>query len=149
MYTTTSSIQWLRWSFHLLVRCIRHSRNDLGRWRVIRIIGPADFRQIERSCVWPESPRVGVIRLSIIYLSGTDLLLMYSRRTGHRSFSQLVKVEPKHCVVKMGITCQNLTSHRISQNRDTGFWLDEWNNWMPRGTRGPVFSFSRDLRNPG
>ena len=43
-------------SFHPLVRCIRHSRNDLGRWRVIRIIGPANFRQIERSCVWLESP---------------------------------------------------------------------------------------------
>ena len=38
-----------------------------------------------------------------------------------RSFSQLLEVEPKHCVVKRGITCQDLTNHRISQNRDTGF----------------------------
>ena len=44
-----------------------------------------------------------------------------SLRTVRRSFSQLVKVEPKRCVVKMGITCQNLTNHRISRNRDTGF----------------------------
>ena len=34
-----------------------------------------------------------------------------------------LKVAPKHCVVKMGITCQNLTNHKISQNRDTGFSL--------------------------
>ena len=56
MYSTDSSIQWLRFVIPLLVRCIRHSRNDLRRWRVIRIIGPADFSQIERSCVWPGSP---------------------------------------------------------------------------------------------
>ena len=39
---------------------------------------------------------------------------------GH-SFSQLFEVEPKHCVVEMGIACQDLTIHKISQNRDTGF----------------------------
>ena len=38
-----------------------------------------------------------------------------------RNFSQLFEAEPKHCAVKMGITCQDLTNHRISQNRDTGF----------------------------
>ena len=32
-----------------------------------------------------------------------------------------LKVEPKHCVVKMRIICQNLTNHRISQNQDNGF----------------------------
>ena len=42
--------------FLLLVCCIRHSRNDLRRWRVIRIVGPAKFKQIERAGVWPESP---------------------------------------------------------------------------------------------
>ena len=39
---------------------------------------------------------------------------------GH-NFSQLFEVEPKHCVVKMGITYEDLTNHRIAQNRDTGF----------------------------
>ena len=38
-----------------------------------------------------------------------------------RSFSQLFEVERKHCVVKMGITCQDLTNHRIFKNRDIGF----------------------------
>ena len=38
-----------------------------------------------------------------------------------RSFCQLIEVKPKHCVVKLGITCQDLTNHRISQNWDTGF----------------------------
>ena len=41
-----------------------------------------------------------------------------------RSFSQPFKVKPKHCIVKMGITCQDLTDHIISQNRDAGLWLD-------------------------
>ena len=27
----------------------------------------------------------------------------------------------KHCVVEMGIACQDLTNHRISQNYDIGF----------------------------
>ena len=43
------------------------------------------------------------------------------RITVGRSFSQLFEVEPEHCVVKMGITCQDLTNHRISQNRDISF----------------------------
>ena len=47
--------------------------------------------------------------------------LLAERIAVGRSFSQLIEVEPKHCVVKMGITCQDLTNHRISQNRDTGF----------------------------
>ena len=42
------------------------------------------------------------------------------RHALRRSFSQLVEVEPKHCAVKMGIICQNLTNHSISQNRDIG-----------------------------
>ena len=41
-----------------------------------------------------------------------------------RSFSQLFEMEPKHCVVKMRITCQDLTNHKISQNRNAGFSLD-------------------------
>ena len=40
------------------MRCVRHSRNDLGRSRVIGIIKPANFRQIERAGVWPESPGI-------------------------------------------------------------------------------------------
>ena len=44
----------------------------------------------------------------------------YSRRTIRHSFSQLVEVEPKHCVVKMKITYQKLTKHRTPQSRDTG-----------------------------
>ena len=44
----------------------------------------------------------------------------YNCRTVRRSFSQLAEVEPKHCAVKMGITCQNFTNYRISQNRDIG-----------------------------
>ena len=38
-----------------------------------------------------------------------------------RSFPQLFGVEAKYCVVNMGITCQDLTNHRISQNRVIGF----------------------------
>ena len=34
----------------------RYSRNDLRRLRVIRIVGPANFKQIERAGVWHESP---------------------------------------------------------------------------------------------
>ena len=56
MYSTNSSIQRLRFLFLPLVRYIRHSRNDLGKSRVIRIMGPGNFRQIERAGVWPESP---------------------------------------------------------------------------------------------
>ena len=47
--------------------------------------------------------------------------LVVEHITVEPSFSQLFEVEPKHCVVKMGITCQDLTNHRISQNWDTGF----------------------------
>ena len=47
--------------------------------------------------------------------------LVLERITVGRSFSQLFEVEPKHCVVKIGTTCQDLTNHRISQNRDIGF----------------------------
>ena len=38
-----------------------------------------------------------------------------------RNFSQLFEVEPEHCVVKMGITCQNLTNH--SNMPESGHWL--------------------------
>ena len=40
--------------------------------------------------------------------------LVVERITVGRSFSQLFEVEPKHCVVKMGITCQDLTNYRMS-----------------------------------
>ena len=50
-----------------------------------------------------------------------DCSLVAERITIGHSFSQLFEVEPKHCVVKMGITCQDLTNHRISQNRDMSF----------------------------
>ena len=40
------------------------------------------------------------------------------------SFSLLSEVEPTHCVLKIGITCQDLANHRISQNRNIDFWLD-------------------------
>ena len=50
---------------------------------------------------------------------GCSLVVEYI--TAGRSFSQLFEVEPKHCAAKMGITCQDLTNHRKSQNRDTGF----------------------------
>ena len=54
------------------------------------------------------------------HLLGCDTIVV-ERVTIGRSFSQPFEVEPKHCVVKMGITCQDLTNHRISQNRDIGF----------------------------
>ena len=47
----------------LLVRRIRHSGNDLRRWHVIRIVGPANFEQIDRAGVQPESPGVVQVRL--------------------------------------------------------------------------------------
>ena len=60
------------------------------------------------------------IKLSwISEVSGCSLVV--ERITVGRSFPQLFEVESKHCVVKMGITCQDLTNHRISQNRDIGF----------------------------
>ena len=46
--------------------------------------------------------------------------LVVEHITVRRSFSQIFEVEPKHCVVNMGITCQDLTNHRRSQNRDIG-----------------------------
>ena len=46
--------------------------------------------------------------------------LVVEHITVRRSCSQLFEVEQKHCVVNMGITCQDLTNHRISQNRDIG-----------------------------
>ena len=60
-----------------------------------------------------------------------------------RSFSQLIEMKQKHCVAKMGITCQDLTNLRISQN-----WILP-SDWM-RKTTGclsepeaevPVFPF--------
>ena len=47
--------------------------------------------------------------------------LFVEHTTIGRSFSQLLKVEPEYFVAKMGITCQDLTNHRISQNWDIGF----------------------------
>ena len=38
-----------------------------------------------------------------------------------RIFWQLFEVDPKRCVVKLGIICQDFANHRISQNRDIGF----------------------------
>ena len=49
--------------------------------------------------------------------------LVVERITVGRSFPQLTEVEPEHCVVKMGIICQDLTNHRIFQNWDIGFQL--------------------------
>ena len=46
--------------------------------------------------------------------------LVVEHITVGRSVSQLFEVEPNHYVVKMGIICQDLTNHRMSQNRDTG-----------------------------
>ena len=47
--------------------------------------------------------------------------LVVEHITVGRGFSKLFEVESKHCDVKMRITFQNWTNHRISQNRDTGF----------------------------
>ena len=44
------------------------------------------------------------------------------------SFSQLFVVEPKPCVVNMGITFQDLTNHRISQDQDLA------SHWMHKTT---------------
>ena len=41
-----------------LLRCIRHSRNDIWKSPVIRIVGLANFRQIEHAGVLPESPGI-------------------------------------------------------------------------------------------
>ena len=60
------------------------------------------------------------IKLPWIPEAPTSSLIVEDITVG-RSFSQLFEVGPKHCVVKMGITCQDLTNYRISQNRDTGF----------------------------
>ena len=54
-------------------------------------------------------------------LNASSCMQVAEHITGGRSFSQLFEVEPKHCAVKMGITCQDLTNYRISQNQDTGF----------------------------
>ena len=53
VYSTNSSIQWLPFVFSST------GALDLWRSRVIRIVGPANFRQIERAGVWPESPGSG------------------------------------------------------------------------------------------
>ena len=54
-------------------------------------------------------------------LEAPSYMLVAELITIGRNFSQLFEVEPKHCVIKMGIICQDLTNHIISQNRDTGF----------------------------
>ena len=64
----------------------------------------ADHVQIKLPWI-PKAPGCGLVELITV----------------GRSFSQLSEVEPKHCVVKMGIACQDLANHRISQNRDSGF----------------------------
>ena len=56
MYTTNSSIQWLRFVFPSTDAMYSSLKKRPEIWLVIRIIGPANSRQIERSCVWPESP---------------------------------------------------------------------------------------------
>ena len=68
--------------------------------------------------------------------------LVVEHITVGRSFSQLFEVEPKHCVVKMRITCQDLTSHRISQNPGT-------TTGCLTEPEVPFFRFSRGLWNPG
>ena len=75
--------------------------------------------------------------------------LVVERITVGRSFSRLFEVEPKHCVVKMGITCQDLTNHRISQNQDIGLSLDAKTTGCLTEPGVPFFRFSRGLWNVG
>ena len=49
-----------------------------------------------------------------------DCSLALEHITVGHSFSQLFDVEPKHCVVKMVITCEDLTNHNIPES---GYWL--------------------------
>ena len=58
MYSTDSSTYWLRVCFFfywcaVFVTQQTTSGDDLIR---IRIVGPSNFKQIERAGVWPESP---------------------------------------------------------------------------------------------
>ena len=58
--------------------------------------------QVQRELPWiPEAP---------------GCCLLVEHITVGRSFSQLFEVEPKHCVVKVGIICQDLINHRKSQS---------------------------------
>ena len=66
------------------------------------------------------------------------------------TFSQLFEVEPKHYVVKMGITCQDLTK-TIAEYPRIGILASDW----MRKTTGcltepevPFCRFSRGLWNP-
>ena len=64
----------------------------------------------------------GHVQIKLSWISeATGCTLVVEHITEGRSFSQLFEVEPKRCVVKMGITCQDLTHHIMSQNRNTGF----------------------------
>ena len=49
-----------------------------------------------------------------------DCSLVVGRITVGPQLSQLFEVEPKQCVVKMGITCQDLSNHNIPES---GYWL--------------------------
>ena len=96
------------------------------------------------------SPRLVQVKKNILYLSVQEIIktnkndecaghvqiklpciptvpdccnLAVERITVGRSFSQLFEVEPKHRVAKMGITCQGLTNHRLSQNRRFSVFL--------------------------
>ena len=57
----------------------------------------------------------GHVQIRLLWIPEVpDCSLVVDRFTvGHR-FSQLFEVEPKHCAVKMGITCQDFTNHTIS-----------------------------------
>ena len=67
----------------------------------------------------------GHVQIKLPWIPETPgYILVVEHITVGRSVSQLFEVEPKHCVVKMGITCQDLTNRRISQNQDIGFCLD-------------------------
>ena len=64
----------------------------------------------------------GHVQIKLLWIpEAPGCSLVVEHVTVCRSFSQLSQVEPKHCLVKMGITCQDSTNHRISQNRDIGF----------------------------
>ena len=72
------------------------------------------YKQTKMGICWPRANK------TTLDSKGPWRSLVVEHITVAHIFSQLFEVEPKHCVVKMGITCQDLTNHRISQNRDTG-----------------------------
>ena len=97
MYTTNSSIQWLQLIFPCTGAMYSSLKNDLRRWREIRVTGPANFRQIERSCVWPESPRtltINVAHLSTIAWISISLPFLSHKTLLEIKSSQHAKAAP-------------------------------------------------------